>query len=152
EPGDCAWPLPKGQTAGETVKCGVVTVLEQHTNPTGPTIRLPVAIFKSASANPLPDPIIYIEGGPGGGSENFVKDYLPDTRATLTANRDLIIYDQRGTGHADPSLDCPEVDKEELQDAAVQLTPKEAADHAITAVLACKDRLVGQGITLGAYN
>jgi pimeloyl-ACP methyl ester carboxylesterase len=152
EPGDCAWPLPKGQKAGETVKCGSATVPEQHANPTGPTIRLPVAVFKSASANPQPDPIVYIEGGPGGGSETFITDYLPDTLAALTANRDLIVYDQRGTGHATPSLDCPEVDRQELADAAVQLTAKESADHTIAAVLACKDRLVGQGINLGAYN
>src|SRR5438270_568816 len=61
EPGDCAWPLPKGQAAGDTVKCGWVIVPEQHANPSGPTIRLPVAVFKSASAKPQPDPMIYIE-------------------------------------------------------------------------------------------
>jgi pimeloyl-ACP methyl ester carboxylesterase len=152
EPGDCAWPLPAGQTAGTTVICGTVIVPEQHANPTGPTIRLPIAVFKSPAVNPAADPIIYLEGGPGGGSETFVTDYLPDTLATLTANRDLIIFDQRGTGYAQPSLECPEVDQQELQVATVTLTAKESADHSIAAVLACRDRLAGQGITLGAYN
>ncbi len=39
-------------------------VPENRAKPTGPTVRLAVGRFKAAAAKPLPDPILYLEGGP----------------------------------------------------------------------------------------
>ncbi len=152
ETGKCAWDLPKGQKEGETVRCGALIVAEQHANPTGRTIRLPFMVFKSASATPAADPIIYIEGGPGGSASTFISDYLPDELDAIIANRDLIVFEQRGVGKAEPALDCPEIAEVALRDAVVYLSASEATDHQVAAALACKDRLAGQGITLAAYN
>ena len=151
EPGACAWDLPPGWKEGENVRCGAFVAPEQRANPAGRTIRLPFMVFKSGATTPAPDPILYIEGGPGGPVETFVTDFLPDTIDTITANRDLIVFEQRGVGKAEPALTCPEITEDALQDAAIALTPAEGTDHQIAAALACKDRLVGQGIDLTAY-
>src|SRR5689334_11926891 len=58
----CQFDAPKGVK----VVCGMLTVLEQHDEPDGPTIKLAVAIFKASSAKPKADPILYLDGGPGG--------------------------------------------------------------------------------------
>ncbi|MEM7348115.1 MAG: hypothetical protein AAF485_28115 [Chloroflexota bacterium] len=64
EPTDCQFPLPPT----ETIRCGFVIVPERHDDPTSSLIKISVTIVKSHSPNPLPDPIIYINGGPGGAS------------------------------------------------------------------------------------
>ena len=62
EKADCPFDKPQGVT----VECGYLTVPEDRAKPAGPTVRLAVGRFKAAAANPLPDPILYLEGGPGG--------------------------------------------------------------------------------------
>lgn len=147
----CAWKLPSGQTEGQTVKCGFVVVPEVHRNPTSPTIRLPVAVFKSTSSTPAPDPIIFLQGGPGGAVDSFIADFLPDNLSTYTANRDLIVFDQRGIGFAQPSLDCPEVQTQNAADDATVTSTTDKISHEIGAIFACRDRLVSQHINLSAY-
>ncbi|MHB8644318.1 MAG: alpha/beta hydrolase [Thermomicrobiales bacterium] len=151
EPAACPWKLPDGQVEGQTVRCGFAVVSEEHRNRPGPTIRLPIAVFKSASATPAPDPVVYIEGGPGGAVQDTLTYLLAGDLPTLTANRDLIIYDQRGVGFAQPNLACPEVTEQERADVSVALSPDDKANHDIAAIAACRDRLTTQGINLGAY-
>lgn len=55
-----------GVVEGRALHCGYLTVPEDHSRPQGPTIRLAVAIFKASYTNPAPDPVVYLEGGPGG--------------------------------------------------------------------------------------
>jgi hypothetical protein len=93
--------IPKGQE----YTFGYLEVLENRSNPNSRKIRLPVYIFKSRSANPKPDPIIYTVGGPGSTtmpSAQYMKyyQYLDD--------RDLILFEQRGNYYAEPHLACPE--------------------------------------------
>src|SRR4030042_2485453 len=66
--GKCPFRLPSslGQAEGKTFRCGTVIVPEDHRNPTGKTISLAVAVFKASASSPNADPIIYLEGGPGG--------------------------------------------------------------------------------------
>lgn len=151
EPASCPWKLPDGQVEGQTVRCGFAVVPEEHRDPTGPTIALPVAVFKSASANPAPDPLVYIEGGPGGAVQDTLTYLLASDLPALTANRDLIVYDQRGVGFARPNLACPEVTAQDLADASLQLSPDEKASRDIAAIGKCRDRLTAWGINLGAY-
>src|ERR671917_2163504 len=71
EPGAGAFELPADQQEGHTVVCGWAVVPERHANPGGKTIRLPVAVFKSRNPNPTPEPIVLLQGGPGGSSQVF---------------------------------------------------------------------------------
>jgi pimeloyl-ACP methyl ester carboxylesterase len=47
------------------VECGYLVVPENRSKPDSPPIRIHVAIFKSTSATPKPDPVIYVAGGGG---------------------------------------------------------------------------------------
>jgi len=84
---------------------GYLEVLENRSDPDGPSIQLPVYIFKSRHANPKPNPVLLTMGGPGNSSlgaapyMNYYR-YLDD--------RDLILFEQRGTRYARPSLSYPE--------------------------------------------
>jgi pimeloyl-ACP methyl ester carboxylesterase len=147
----CPWKLPTGQVEGQTVKCGFAVVPEEHENPTGPTIRLPVAVFKSTASTPAPDATIYLQGGPGGAVDDFISGFLEGHLDRYTATRDLIIFDQRGIGFAQPSLDCPEVAAVDLADIGIQTSQTQKTNDDIAATFSCRDRLVKQGIDIGAY-
>jgi pimeloyl-ACP methyl ester carboxylesterase len=59
----------------------------------------------------------------------------------------VILLDRRGTGYSKPDLRCPELDR--VAFAAYPAPPARAAY--LAGVRACKARLVGQGVDLGAY-
>lgn len=144
EPTDCRFEIPQG----ETIQCGYLVVPENRSLPDSPTIRISVTVVKSHSSTPAPDPIICLNGGPGGKSKDIIEKHLSRYDAWL-AKRDLILFDQRGVGWSQPALDCPEVKETWLQQAMganltieAQLAPR----------LACRDRWLNQGIDLTAYN
>jgi pimeloyl-ACP methyl ester carboxylesterase len=122
---DCLFDLPG-------VVCGVLVVPEDRSDPAGNQVELAVAIILSRSAEPAPDPVIYLEGGPGGAAIFGIEDLM---RHPIVEERDLIVFDQRGNGFSLPSLNCPELE-EEAEDG----------------VQACRDRLIEEGVNLDAYN
>lgn len=106
EESDC----PFDEPSNVTIDCGYLTVPENYDEPDGTQIRLAVAIARHPSGNPEPDPIIYLEGGPGGSPlEYLYLTFANQFEPLFEANRDIIIIDQRGIGHSEPALDCPEV-------------------------------------------
>lgn len=145
ERGECAVKIP----ANEKPDCGYLVVYEDRRANRGRTIRLPFIVMKSASATPLPDPIIYTGGGPGSSSLGQVRNrsYIPYLK-----NRDYILFEQRGTKYAQPSLECPEVNEAQLDSARKNLTDAETAKAELKAVRACHEKFQRQGINLSAYN
>ncbi len=137
--------------AGVTVACGYLTVPEDHSKPDGKTIRLHVAVFKSKSKSPAPDPIVYLEGGPGGHALEGVQYSFKSWFEPFLADRDFIIFDQRGTGYSEPALDCPELTELSLGTLDQNLSAEASTRLSTEATLKCHDRLVGQGVNLAAY-
>jgi len=149
ETADCQFTIP----AGQEVECGYLTVPEDHTQPeSDKTVRLHVAIFKSDSQNPAPDPIVYLEGGPGGDALEAIPFVFETNFTPFVADRDLIIFDQRGTGYSKPSLACPEDTQRVLETLDQDLNVKESLDLAVEALLVCRDRLQEEGVNLAVYN
>ena len=60
-PIECPVEIP----VGRHVECGMVTVPEDHTQSDGSMIPLAVAIVHSFGDDPAPDPLLFINGGPG---------------------------------------------------------------------------------------
>lgn len=145
----CEFDVP----AGREVTCGWLTVPEDRSDPDNDSsIQLHVALFSSDSPNPAPDPIVYLEGGPGGDALEAIPFVFEMRFAPFLANRDLIMFDQRGTGYSQPSLACPE-NKELIFDLLEEDISAEAASElGVEALLACHERLVADGVNLGAYN
>ncbi|MCS6835421.1 MAG: alpha/beta hydrolase [Anaerolineae bacterium] len=148
EPADCRFPIPPGAD----VTCGFVVVPEDHQGNPQDTIKLYTAIYRSRSANPKPDPIIFLQGGPGGAIvAGFAASYARFIEP-LTAERDMIVFDQRGTGFSEPALSCPEYNP--VNDAVYsgQLSADEIAEPTIEAVRACSERLQNEeGVNPQAY-
>src|SRR5262249_22434325 len=108
EPAPCDFKLPDGQTE-ETVACGHLIAREDRNCTDGRTVRLAVAVLKATGDTPAIDPFVFLSGGPGGPLlEAGMQLYTPDFAAPLQSKRDLVFFDQRGTGRSQPKLDCPE--------------------------------------------
>ena len=145
EAGPCQFPVPEGK-----IDCGVLFVPEDRSEPNSPLIQLPVAVIRSSNPKPAPDPVVYLNGGPGAYSLDNLS-FLPVLFKEVLANRDLIVFDQRGAGYASPSLNCPEADDQFYQDLGKNLTQEEAQQHRVQAMHACRERLIKQGVNLAAY-
>jgi pimeloyl-ACP methyl ester carboxylesterase len=143
-------PCPFSVPAGQIVTCGFVTVPQDHNDPDGPTLRLAVAVFKDQSSEHLPDPVIFLAGGPGEKTVHAAPQ-LAQLFGPVYANRDLVIFDQRGVGLSEPSLECPEtvqVGYDLLDEPDQEIVAQASFD----AILACRDRLVSEGHDLSVYN
>ncbi len=134
---------------GEDITCGYVTVPEFHDRDTGNTNRLAVALVHSTSDNPADDPVIMGMGGPGGsGLDSILPLVLGTNGQALLAQRDVIVFEQRGVKYTDPHLTCPEVRAVE-HDYIGQDIPTEVE---LAAFVACRDRLTAEGVDFSAFN
>ncbi len=142
-------PCPFDVPEGSLVECGFVVVPEDHNDPAGPTIRLAVAVFKNQSETRLPDPVMLLCGGPG---QRCAADapLLSLSLATLSTNRDLVIFDQRGVGLSEPALECPEFEQSVL-DTLDEPDLEVALQAQFDAMIDCRDRLTSEGHNLSAY-
>jgi pimeloyl-ACP methyl ester carboxylesterase len=157
EEAPCPFELPSGHVEGETVECGYLIVPENRVDPDGRDIRLAVAIFRHPDGASEPDPIVYLEGGPGGSplemhAPNFDAYFGP----MFAANRDIILFDQRGVGFSEPALDCPAFTELylDLLDSKVDgelLTAQEILNRKVEAFVACAEDLSAIA-DLSAYN
>ena len=89
---------------------------KSHFKTDGEAYFLPVVVFESLRENRKPDPIVFLNGGPGMasvGTPRFTEALWEDslTEDFWSWDRDLIIFDMRGTGGARPGFDCPDVIK-----------------------------------------
>ena len=85
--------------------CATLSVPLDYEDPDGTLLDLFVARIPALTAEPAPDPLVLINGGPGGSSVDL---YL-QTRSAFEAirrERDIILLDQRGTGRSLLGLDC----------------------------------------------
>jgi pimeloyl-ACP methyl ester carboxylesterase len=96
-------------------RCGRIEVLESPDNPKSRRIPLRVVVVPAAK-EPLPDPVLFLSGGPGQGAADLAVP-LVARMSFLRERRDLILIDQRGTGASNP-LTCPPVrDTQDLMGA-----------------------------------
>ena len=157
--GGCQFALGAGFVEGKNVTCGYVTVPADHAQPNGGKIRLAVAIFQNPSARRAPDPVIFLQGGPGG---RVIQDFAPAIVTSASpgngqislpdqfGNHDLIMVDQRGTGYSQPSLQCPEVVNLQYQ-TDVSLTAQQQADEQNQQLDVSHKRLAAAGVNFNDY-
>jgi pimeloyl-ACP methyl ester carboxylesterase len=147
----CEMPLPEGQNPAN-VACGWLTVPENRDRPEGHTIKLAVVTLAATTTNPEPDPLVILSGGPGQWAiDSVLPMFSGDFAAPIQSRRDIVIFDQRGSGRSQPALNCPEVSS--YRDALGVLTTTEQ-DAEIDAQIFrdCRDRLVREGNDLSGYS
>jgi pimeloyl-ACP methyl ester carboxylesterase len=130
----CPFPVPPGEVEGMTIECGYLIVPQDRANPGEITIELAFAILRSAHA--LPDPLLYLEGGPGGSALAGLEDWVD---SPYRDQRDIVLLDQRGTGFSWPRLTCDNTSSD--------------SDDEIEALKMCRARLEQDyGVDLSDYN
>lgn len=136
-PGPC--PIHPTVDTDVALQCGRLEVPERHDEPEGAKIELAVLILRSPVDEPAADPIVYLEGGPGGSALVRLDAWL-DPVTPLLAERDVILVDQRGTGFSTPSLACDR----EFERASLFAT-------SISILERCISRLEEEGVDRAAY-
>lgn len=131
------------------VTCGTVEVPENRLDPESRMITLAVARLHSVAADPAPDPVVQLEGGPGFPSLESVGGYA---KSSILEHRDYIIWDQRGTGFSEPNLDCTETNEAVWQIFATTDPADQEGKVIEDSLRACRKRLVGDGLDLDGYN
>lgn len=148
EPGACPR-TPEPIEALRTARCGSLVVPQDRANPSGRTIRLPVAIVPARAAAPKPDPVVFMTGGPGAAA---ILDTPFLVAAGINRDRDLIVMSQRGTLYGDPVLNCPELDRYYARQVGLVYDAPSTGRIQARAAAECRRRLASEGVDLSAYN
>lgn len=160
----CPLTLPwDGEVEGETYDCGVVTVPENHDIPDGRQIELTFLRLHTTTLAPEPDPLVYLSGGPGGSAlhEITATAMLYANMQSIRQRRDVLFFDQRGTGHstliacgpmsaaigvAAETMDIGDVTMEELEEVI-------AGEGDMSLVLSiCATGYASEGVDLAQFN
>ncbi len=147
-PGPCWFTVPEGEAA----LCGTVAVPERRDRAGSGSFRLPVAVLLSTARQPAPDPVLFLEGGPGAspfGSGEAVEERMEvwwDLSAPFRRSRNVILFDPRGVGRAEPDTDCPELDSIGTSPRARPVSREQRAAAERAAVVTCAHRFKAVGL------
>lgn len=131
------------------LKTGYLVVPERRFPEQSPRkIRLPFIIMGGRSAKPRPDPVLYTAGGPGGSSLGTARTRH---RNALLEDRDVILFEQRGTRFADPSLLAPAVEETLRSGWAGRLNGEPESAAVEKALAETRLEYEAEGIELAAY-
>ncbi|MFF9819358.1 alpha/beta fold hydrolase [Streptomyces sp. NPDC014006] len=144
-------PAPCPTTYGilKATRCGFLVVPENRAHPSTRTLRLAVALVRSASPRPRPDPIVFFTGGPGADALGNISEL---TEAGLNRDRDLVVLSQRGTFSSQRPLTCPEIDRFYGERVHLLYDAPSTGDRYAQAAARCRERLTSQGVDPAAYN
>ena len=116
-------------------------------------MRLYVTIVRSNNPHPEQDPVVLLNGGPGGSSRGMLEaGERADLRDAILAERDLIVFDQRGTGASKPALNCPDFDQATIHSLLSNDDSRTRRDRFVAAALACESNWCVPAINLKAFN
>lgn len=132
------------------VEAGTLLVPETRGGEQGRQISIPYYRLRSTSATPAA-PIFLLAGGPGASWLDQLERYkssLKEVRFYRTL-ADVVLFDQRGGGRAQPSMSCDE------KRAVPPHQPFDlgwVAETGRELLTACRDRWLSEGVDLSAYN
>jgi pimeloyl-ACP methyl ester carboxylesterase len=112
-------------------RCANLRVPEDHAQPGGRMLDIPVAWIPSSGRRAAADPVLLLAGGPGQSALDVFASVEPAFR-DLQRERDVILVDQRGTGRAN-TLACPQT----MRDPRWNSTEIVGADTAREMTRAC---------------
>ncbi|MFT7601978.1 MAG: pimeloyl-ACP methyl ester carboxylesterase [Acidimicrobiales bacterium] len=128
--------------------CGFFAVPEDREDPDARHINIAFGVMPGDGL--LPDPLVYLEGGPGGAPLNRAGLLYQLAMGPASGGRDVIFVDQRGTGYAYPNLNC--VQQQDFADDEPEFESQEELLTFQRQLLAeCHPRLVAEGVDLNGY-
>src|SRR5262245_26454782 len=147
EPAPCA--KLRGTEELAKASCGYLVVPENHSRPTGRTIRLMVAKYRARSTEKLADPVVYLAGGPGDIAPLDVNGFIA---ADFIRDRDIYVVSQRGTMFSEPALTCAANDEFARELLGLRFYSEATNRAHLAATEACHRHLAATGADLSAYN
>lgn len=145
EPGPCAVEV----AMDERIDCGVLIVPENRNLASSTMIRLPVMIFRSRAATPSPDPVMFLNGGPG---NSTLTGQRSGRSNPFLETRDQVLLEPRGARLSEPALQCPQINALKVDIAAGRLVGEAAQAGLAQAAGDCRTALTATGIDLNGYN
>ena len=135
--------------------CGYVTVPENRTSKSDRKIKLAVVRAKSSGKTPGA-PLVLGTGGPGGGGLGNVQGAAGPgfltTYGPILKDRDFVLFSQRGTALAKPTLDCPAYNALTFEASTKGMSLEERGKATRDALMKCAEAFKAQGVDLAAYN
>ncbi len=143
----CPSPLPAHEIEGVSLLCGRVKVLEDRSKPSGRTIPLAFAVLKATSRFPEVDPVIYLQGGPGGSAVAQIP-LIERIFRPWRDRRDVVMFDQRSAGISGLSTSCTQM----LAANAYDIVRPDPATTLPALARQCVAELDKEGVPLALYN
>ena len=103
-PNDCSFLIQGSNDPRERlgdIACGTLDVPENWSDPDGRRIQIGYLVLESTAAQPMPDPVVFLAGGPGS-SPLTSGEIWARFFAGLRQERDVVFFDQRGTRLSSP--------------------------------------------------
>ena len=147
QPAQCFFPEWK-ELKSENISWGYLKVPENWSGGNGKSIKLAVAILHSKIAGRHAEPLVFVQGGPGGST---ISDLWRWLNHPARQNRDIVLVDLRGTGLSQPTL-CPNLGHKFLAVLAGNYSPAQEINERVRLALQCKDTLLAKKIDIAAYN
>ena len=123
--------LPK---VAQAVQCGTLDVPENRQQPSGRHLSIFAAVLPANTLSPAADPLVLLAGGPGQAASTLGPFALQ--LGSIRRTRDIVLIDQRGTGHSSP-LACPAFAPDEHAEFDTDPVPK---------ALLCEWQLANAGV------
>lgn len=135
----------------EGVQCGWVSVPLRSGEANGRSIRLWTARIRGTGTT-SEDPVLYINGGPGIATVDAILPNLPGSKtiALLRQGRDVILFDQRGSGRSEEAL-CPSLAKSLTAIEAAGLGPAQEDAKKRNEFGKCRAEMETAGLDHKAY-
>ena len=92
------------------------------------------------------------QGGPGGSTIDTYSQLIPLDPRLNNLDRDIVLFDQRGTLYSKPSLVCPEYLDMSIATLNEDLTREQSDQKIQESLKSCHDRLVKEGVNLSAFD
>ncbi|MBJ6763473.1 alpha/beta hydrolase [Myxococcaceae bacterium JPH2] len=131
----------------EPIECGVLSVPENRGKPASRMIQLPVMRLRSRAEKPG-IPFVFLPGGPG---VSAVDRQRSGKTNPIVEEHDFILLEPRGGKHAQPNLECPEINALTAEASAGRLRGKKLVDALVGAAGRCRATLTGAGVDLDGY-
>lgn len=134
-------------------ECGYIVAPENRAVAGGRTVKLGFVRLHARTATREP-PLFMLAGGPGGSLivPALFDMFQPRLLGSILDRRDVVILDQRGTRHAVPHLDCPELRTLPWQVYAQRLSADAGQALGRWQLQRCVDEFRRRGIDLAQYN
>lgn len=154
EPAPCGFAdVPAAWAQEHRVECGWLQVPESRGKAGSRMLRLWVAIARADAPDPRADPVLYIHGGPGYATVDYFFPFFPQSKTwpAFRKSRDIVFFDQRGTGRSGPRF-CRELGEAMDTLRRESPPPREKLDRTVRALADCRAKMLAEGLDFAAYN